>query len=308
MMNFLKKIIRKRPKIIVILGQTATGKTNLSIDIAKRFNGEVVSADSRQIYRGLDLGTGKVTAEEMDEIHHHMIDIANPKEIFSVQQYVKQGTKIIDEILERKKNVIICGGTGAYIDALVMKEAFPAVAPNYDLRNKLERKTKDELFDMLKEKDPKRARSIDQHNKVRLIRALEIVEAMGRVPSRANKKSPYNVLYIGLRLGKEILHENIYNRILKRLDHGMLDEAKNLHKEGLSYNRMEQLGLEYRFMGQHLKGEISYIEMIEGLTTATRQFAKRQNTWFKRNKKIQWFHPQNNKDLIMKNVSRFLKR
>jgi len=308
MKGILKNIFTKKPKIIVILGQTSTGKTSLSIDVAKRFRGEVISADSRQVYQGLDLGSGKVTSEEMDGVPHHMIDVTHPKEIFSVQQFVEQGTKAINKILKNKKNVIICGGTGAYIDALVNNDSFPAVPPNYELRSILEKKNTTELFDLLREKDFSRSQSIDQHNKVRLVRALEIIEAVGHVPSPNPQKSPYKVLYVGLRLDKETLHANIHNRIVTRLEQGMLDEAKNLYRDGLSYKRMEQLGLEYRFMAQHLKGEINHTEMIEGLNIATRQFAKRQNTWFKRNSKIQWFHPQDDKDLIMKNISRFLKR
>lgn len=305
-MNWLKYFRKNKPKIIIICGPTATGKTALSIEIAKKFNAEVISADSRQVYIGLDVGSAKVTEEEMQGIPHHMIDIESPLNIFSVQQYVALSTEKIEKILARGNNVIICGGTGMYIDSLVYGTQFPKVSPNYKLRKELEQKSTTELYVLLQKKDPRRAETIDPHNPVRLIRALEVIEAIGVVP-KIKKKSKYKTLYIGLDLEKNELNQRIKKRVINRFEHkNMLQEAIDLHSGGLSYKRMEKLGLEYRYMGRHLQGIISYDEMILELTNKTIQFAKRQRTWFKRNKKINWFNGINDVDEIMSQVSRFL--
>ena len=217
MFKFFKKLIHTKPKVIVICGPTATGKTALSINIAQKFNGEIISADSRQIYKDLDIGSAKVTREEMNGITHHMIDVADPKEVFSVQQYVSVANSIIQDILRRKKTVIICGGTGMYIDSLVHGTQFPQVAPNPTLRSDLEKKSTDELFSLLKEKDPKRAETIDPYNSVRLIRALEVIDALGVVP-KIKKKSKYHVLYIGLDTKKTLLNQRIKQRVINRFE------------------------------------------------------------------------------------------
>jgi len=289
-MNWLLKLLTPKPKIIIICGPTATGKTSLSIDIAKKYNGEIISADSRQVYRGLDIGSAKVTTREMDGVRHHMIDVANPQEIFSVQQYIKMGTEIINKILSRKKAVIICGGTGMYIDSLISGAQFPKVAPNPTLRLTLEQKSTTELYSLLKSKDPRRAKTIDPDNPVRLVRALEVINELGVVP-KIQKKSKYQTLYIGLDIPTKELYTRIQKRVLDRFENqNMLQEAIDLDANGLDYERMESLGLEYRYMARHLQGEISYNEMVSELTTKTIQFAKRQRTWFKRNKKIYWFN------------------
>ena len=307
-MNWILNRLKKKPKIIVICGPTATGKTSLSIDIAQQYNGEVISADSRQIYIGLDIGSAKVTFEEMDGIPHHMIDIADPKEIFSVQQFVSMASESINRILSHEKTIIICGGTGMYIDSLIHGTQFPAVAPNPELRAKLEQKSTRELYSLLQKKDSRRAKTIDSENPVRLVRALEVIDALGAVP-KTKKTSRYNALYIGLDIPKEELNERIKQRIIDRFENqGMLQEAIDLHKNGLSYERMESLGLEYRYMARHLQNTISYDEMVSELTTKTIQFAKRQRTWFKRNKKIHWFNPMNNTEKINNLVAKFLKK
>jgi tRNA dimethylallyltransferase len=308
MFNFLKKIITQKPKIIVICGPTATGKTTLALTLAKKYSGEIISADSRQIYQGLDIGSGKITYAEMQGIRHHMIDVVHPKEIFSVQQYVVMSEIIIREILQRKKTIIICGGTGMYIDSVVYGIDFPKVLPNHALRTERARKSNSELFSLLKEKDPRRAQTIDPHNPVRLIRALEVIDALGVVPE-IQKKSKYQTLYIGLDMPKEELNERIQRRVIDRFrNQNMLQEAKDRYADGLSYERMESLGLEYRYMAYHLQGRISHDEMISKLTTRIIQFAKRQRTWFKRNKKIHWFNPIIKNTKIETLVARFLKK
>ena len=306
-MNLFSFLKKQKPKIIVILGPTATGKTSLSIKIAKKYKGEIISADSRQVYMGLDIGSAKVTQEEMDGIPHYMIDIANPIDRYTVQEFVSAAREKIKEIIARGNTPIICGGTGQYIDALVFNQSFPEVPPNPELRNNLEQLSLEELFKQLQKKDPIRARSIDKHNKVRLVRALEVVDTLGTVPQQ-KKSSPYKTLFIGLDLENEILHRRIEERIIERFkNQGMLDEAKKLYSQGVSYERMEELGLEYRFMARYLEDKISYKEMVEQLFIATRQFAKRQRTWFKRNENIHWFNPICDQKRIEKLVQGFIK-
>lgn len=289
------------------MGQTATGKTSLAIEIAREFNGEIISADSRQVYRGLDIGTAKVTKKEMKGIPHHMTDVADPKNIYSVGEYVDEAQKILDHIVKNNKVPIVCGGTGMYIDALVFGQEFPNVPSNPKLREILQALSVQELFKRLKERDPKRASSIDSNNKVRLIRALEIIESLGTVSS-ISQSFPYEVLFIGLKLPQAILHERIHQRIIERFNDGMLEETQTILNNDVSHERLEKLGLEYRYMSRYLRGDISYEDMLGELGAATRKFAKRQNTWFKRNKNIHWFNPTTDKRKITQLVKKFLKK
>lgn len=291
MFRYLTSLFTSKPKVIVILGPTATGKTSLSIEIAKKHQGEIISADSRQVYTGLDIGSAKVTPEEMQNIPHHLLDITSPKNIFTVQEFVELGTTFINQILEKGHVPIICGGTGMYIDSLVYQQSFPKVPPNNSLRQELEKYSAVELFERLQKINPKRTKTIDPHNKVRLIRAIEVTQALGKTPKRT-QKNRYKLLFIGLDLEKTQHREIIHKRIIDRFEkQNMLQEAIDLHANGLTYERMESLGLEYRYMSRYLKKEIDYPTMITELTNKTVQFAKRQRTWFKRNKKISWFHP-----------------
>ncbi len=292
-------------RIVVILGPTASGKTALAIVLAKKLNGEIVSADSRQVYKGLDIGTGKVTKKEMSGIPHHMLDIASAKSLYTVDHYKKDAEKAVDKILKKGKLPIICGGTGFYIDALVYNQKFPDVKINKKLREKYSKKSAETLFKILLKKDPVRAASIDKHNTVRLLRALEIVEALGKVPvlnsntnSDTNLKGEkelssvsmrkYDSITIGIKTNPKILQEKINSRLLSRIKSGMIKEVGKLHKNGLSWKRMEMLGLEYRYVSRYLQGLISKETMIKELNIAIWQYAKRQMTWFKRNKEIRW--------------------
>jgi len=279
-----------KEKTIVILGPTAVGKTTISIEIAKALDGEVVSADSRQVYRGLDIGSGKVTPSEMNGVPHHLINIANPEEIFSVSDYLHLGRESLNDILTRKKVPVVVGGTGFYIDALLGNISLPNVPADPSLRFQLSGFSLEELNAELQNLDPERTKTIDTKNPVRLIRAIEIARALGATPQSA-PEAPYNVLYIGLTLPLTQLQEKIRTRLLARLELGMLDEAIRLHAHGLSWERMENLGLEYRYMARHLQEHISYEEMVAQLELEIRHYAKRQMTWFKRNKDIQWFTP-----------------
>lgn len=292
--------------VIVICGPTATGKSALAVTLAQIFNGEVISADSRQIYTGFDIGSAKITESEMYGIPHHMIDIIHPNEYFSVADFQKMARQKIAEIHARGKLPIICGGTGMYIDAVVYDMQFPEVLPHAELRAQLEQKTPDELFNELQNLDPERAETIDKNNKVRLIRAIEIVKSLGSVPVLQNKESLYSTLWIGLNLPKEILQKRIITRIQDRIP-ALFDEINNLHNSGFSFERLERFGLEYRYCTEYVQRKITLPEFIETLATKTWQFAKRQITWFKRNKNIHWYNPIIDKQKILQLVKEFLK-
>lgn len=288
-----------KPKIIVILGPTATGKSDLAVFIAQKIGGEVISADSRQVYTGLDLGTGKITKKEMREIPHYLLDVANAKNKFSVSEYKKLADQKIKEIISRNKVPIICGGTGFYIDSVINNITFPEVPPNEKLRKILNKKSVSQLFEMLKKLDKVRAKNIDPKNKVRLIRAIEIAKALGKVPeiSKSNSDQEYEFIKIGLKIDLDILKARIEKRLLARIKAGMLKEISNLHKKGLSWKRMEELGLEYRYTALYLQKKLTKQEYLEKLNTEIYKYAKRQMTWFKRDKEIKWFDPTKIKNL-----------
>lgn len=277
-------------RIIVILGPTATGKSDLAVRLAKEFNGEVVSADSRQIYKGLNIGTGKITKKEMGGIPHHLLDVANPKKVFSVTDYQRLASKAVASIIKRGKVPIICGGTGLYISALVDGLIFPDVPPNESLRKKLSGKSPEQLFALLSKIDPERADNIDRHNPRRLTRAIEIAKANGmNSPLKANP--PYKAIKIGLDMPDATLKKKVLGRIHSRMKKGMVAESKRLRKAGLSWKRMETLGLEYRLLAHLLQGKISREEFIEKLAQEIWQYVRRQRTWFRKDKQIQWFTP-----------------
>jgi len=301
-----QKSIQNKPKMLVILGPTATGKSDLAVKLAKKYNGEVVSADSRQVYTNLDIGTGKITKKEMLGVPHHMLDVVSPKKVFTVSEFQKMAISAMAEIAGRGKLPIICGGTGLYIKSIVDNVVFPEVPPNPALRKKLEKKSAPELFAILKKLDSKRAQNIDKNNPVRLIRAIEIATALGKVPDIKKQKNPYNILQIGLTLPDDVLKNKIHDRLLSRLKKGMVKEAENLHKNGLSWKRMRQLGLEYRYLADYLEKQIQKQELIQKLNTEIWQYVKRQITWFKMDKKIEWFEPKQEKEII-KQIDIFLK-
>lgn len=275
--------MKSKPKALVILGPTASGKSDLAVRVAKRLKGEIISADSRQVYKGLDIGTGKITKREMRGVPHHLLSVASPRKVFTVAEYQKHANKALQYIVRKSKLPIIVGGTGFYIDALTQGLTLPDVPPNKALRKRLEKLSVEKLFAMLKKKDAHRAQTIDRHNKVRLIRALEIVEKLGKVPKITHNPQPttHNFTYIGLK--PKDLEKRIYKRLIKRLP-GILRETKKLSKK-----RAHDLGLEYRYASLYLQKKLTKKEFIENLTIAIRQYAKRQMTWFKRNGRIRWF-------------------
>ena len=262
-------MLNKKNKIVVILGPTSSGKSDVAISLAQKlalskiegFDGaEIVSADSRQIYRGMDIGSGKVTKEEQGLAKHWMLDIVSPKTNFSAGQYKKKVNRIIKDILKRGKLPIICGGTGFWIKSIVDNVEFPEVKPDWVLRKKLEKETAEKLFSMLEKLDSARAENIDAKNKVRLIRAIEIAKTLGCVPEVISSPQ-YVALQIGISMPKEKLHERIEKRLDKRFAAGMLDEVANLHTQGVSWKRLESFGLEYKWLALFLQGKISEIEM-----------------------------------------------
>jgi len=293
-------------KLVVVLGPTATGKSDLAVLLAKKFGGEVISADSRQVYKGLDIGAGKITKREMRGVTHHMLDVASPKRQFSVAQFKQKGEKVIRDMVRRGKLPIICGGAGFYIQALTDGIILPEVKPDQKLRKILGRKTVRELFALLKKLDPVRAQSIEKSNPRRLIRAIEIARSLGKSPPLGVRRpTEYDVLFVGLDMPDEKLKERIAVRAHKRMHAGMVAEAKRLHLQGLSYRRMEELGLEYRYLAQYLKGELTKEDLEREIKKGNWRYAKRQRMWFKRDERIKWFTPNQNKK-IGQEVARFL--
>ncbi len=287
----------KKPKVLVILGPTASGKSDLAVRLAKKFKGEVISADSRQVYKRLNIGTGKITKQEMEGIPHHLLDVADPRKYFSVSDYKKLALLSLRYIETKKKLPIICGGTGFYIDTLIEKIDLPEVPPNKALRRKLEKLSVEKLYKTLLKKDLRRAKEIDPRNKVRIIRALEIVELLGKVPIRQPARlTDYEFLFIGIKPTKDDLEKRIHKRILKRLN-GMIQEAKKLKNQKLPYSRMEALGLEYRYLARLLQNKITKQEFVEQLYSEIKKYSKRQMTWFRRNPEIKWFKPNEYKKI-----------
>jgi tRNA dimethylallyltransferase len=285
----MKSPQKPKPKLVVVLGPTSSGKSDLAVLIAKKFNGEVVSADSRQVYRGMDIGTGKVTKKEMAGIPHHLLDVADPKRKYSVAHFKRDAEKAIANIQKRGKLPILCGGTGFYIQAVVDGLILPEVKPNPKLRKELEKLSTKELFARLKKMDSRRAKEIDRDNPHRLIRAIEIATELGKVPElKTTPESTYDTLQIGIETNDIVLQTRIHNRLLKRMKRGMLAEVKRLHDEGVSWRRLEGLGLEYKHLALYLQGKLKKDEMLELLELAIVHYAKRQKTWNKKDPRTKW--------------------
>lgn len=309
----------KRKKVIVVLGTTASGKTKLAVRLAQKFKGEIISADSRQVYRGMDIGTGK-DLKEYGKIKCHLIDLASPKQQFNVARWQKMAQQKIKEIIKRGKAPIVCGGTGLYIDALVegfifkkTKKHLPAMlriakqaGENKKTREKLSKLSLSKLLVLLKKIDPATYKIIDRKNRRRVERALEIYYQTGQRKSAQiiKQKPPYDFLLLGMTFPREVLKKRIDQRLLARLKEGMINEVKKLHRQGVSWKKLEEFGLEYRYLAWYLRGKISQEATVEELKKAISRFAKRQMTWFKRNKNIVWL--KNQKDATRK-ASQFLR-
>lgn len=300
-----KKPGKKLPKIVVVCGPTATGKSDLAVALARQFNGEVVSADSRQVYRGMDIGSGKVTAAEMQGVPHHLLDVADPRKArYTVDDFTRDASAAIADIHARGKLPIVCGGTGFYIDALVNGVKLPETKANPRLRAALAKRTTASLMKTLARLDPRRAKSIDPHNKVRIIRAIEIATALGAVP-KATRRRRYDALSIGLNLPRPDLRERIRARLMRRINEGMVVEVAKLKASGVSWKRLHDFGLEYRFVALYLQKKLTKVQLLEQLETAIAQYAKRQEAWFKRDRSIHW-HAPSDIGRIVGRVSSFL--
>lgn len=274
----------EKPPIIVIVGPTASGKSSLAIELARTIGAEIISADSRQVYIGMDLGTGKVTKEEQRLVRHHLIDIANPKVEYNVSHFLADVTKAIADIEARGKRIIICGGTAFWIEALMLGLPLPKVVPDPVFREKWGKKDAGELYGYLKRLDPERAKTIDKANKVRLLRAIEIAKALGSVPviDRSILPDLSGFLVIGLNPPVEELNKKIRERFMSRMKAGMLEEAIKLNRAGLSYERMESFGLEYRALTQFLQKKITDAELYTNLPYDIIHYAKRQRSSLRR--------------------------
>lgn len=292
----------QKQKVLVIVGPTASGKSALAVRLAKRYEGEIISADSRQVYKGLTIGTGKISKKEMAAVKHYLLDVVSAKKQFTASDFQIYGEKALTEIQRKGKLAIICGGTGFYIDALLGRIALSDVAPNLSLREKLAKKSAAQLFAILKKKNPKRAHDLnasDRNNPVRLIRAIEIAAQQSHNMTPM-KKSNFDTLWLGFKPASHTLRARIHKRLIARMKRGMVQEARRLHATGLTWKRMEELGLEYRYLAHYLQKKISKGEMLSQLEVKIWHYAKRQMTYWGRNKDIQWFDPKESEEVTQK--------
>ncbi len=279
---------------ISVIGTTASGKTKLACNIAYQLNGEIISADSRQVYKHLNIGTGKDIEEytiNSQKINYHLIDICEPEEQFFLHQFCEQLKNSFNSITERNKLPIICGGTGLYIDALHKDFSFTQIKENLDLRSLLEQKTKEELLIKLNTFPKEGIQHVDVNSKKRIIRGIEIAEYLSK--NKIQKTDlPYKPLYIGLKTNIEERKKLISKRLLFRLDNGLIEEVEGLLQKGITHERLQFLGLEYKFVSLYLLKNVTKQELTEQLQTYIFQFAKRQQTWFnkleKESIKINW--------------------
>lgn len=293
-----------KPKLIVILGPTASGKTGLSIKLAKTLKGEIVSADSRQIYKHLDLGTGKVTKKEMSGIPHYLLDIVLPSKKYSVGQYQKNAYKTINKIIKSKKIPFLVGGSAFYIYSIVDGWQFPKTKTDWKLRKELEKKSVQELLEILKKLDPKRAQTVEQENPRRLIRAIEIATQLGYVPELKHDPQ-YDCLLIGIKRDEQELKKLIKKRLLGRIDQGMVKEVQNLYrKKILTAKRANELGLEYKWIMKFILNEITSTQMIESLNSDIWRFSRHQMNWFGKDKRIHWVKNQQEAQKLVKEFTK----
>lgn len=271
-------------KLIAVMGTNASGKSGLGIELAARYGGEVVSADSRQVFRGLDLGSGKITPEEAKGVPHHLIDVCEPGEFFSMADFQRLAYAAIDDILTRGKIPFLVGGTGLYVDAVIDGYELSEIEPDLELRAHLETFETPVLYAMLKEKLPDT--QIDPKNRNRVMRALERLAADDYHPGRRSPR--YQVLKLGVTWPREILKQRIDERLERRLNQGMIDEVKGLMDAGVSTEFLTKLGLEYRYITEYLLGKWTYDQMLDELARAIKRFAKRQMTWFRKEENLHW--------------------
>jgi len=286
----------EKEKILVVLGPTSIGKTKVSIDIAKRLNSEIISTDSMQIYKKMDIGTAKINEKEKEGIKHHMIDLIYPKEEFSVYDYQNLSLEIIDKLLAENKTPILVGGSGLYINSILYDLDFNKVSSDEKVRNKYyglkEKKGKMFLYSLLEEKDKEAAKKIHPNNVKRVVRALEVLEVTGKKYSLNNNfrkySEKYNFIIIGLEMNRELLYNRINLRVEEMIEEGLINEVEELYNEGYdkSYQSMQAIG--YKEIIDYIEGNTTKEEAVRLIKRNTRRFAKRQITWFKPDDRIKW--------------------
>ncbi len=302
-------------RVIVIVGPTASGKTNLSIELANKFNGEIVSADSMQIYKYMDIGTAKPSIEEMQGIKHYLIDEVLPNDEFNVVKYKQLATKYIDEIFEKGKQPIVVGGTGLYVSSLINNIVFSETESDWELRESLKKEAAEfgpeYIHNKLKEVDPQAAENIHPNNVKRVIRALEVYFQTQKPIAYHNEMSrsipsKYEFILIGLAMDRQRLYDRINKRVDIMLNSGLVKEVKNLINLGFADCLISMQGIGYKEILAHLNNQISLEEAMEAIKQGSRRYAKRQITWFKRINEIKWFNLDNygnNNDMIKDVVS-----
>lgn len=287
-----------KPKVIAVVGPTAVGKTKLSIEIAKAFHGQVISGDSMQVYQSLNIGTAKVTEEEMQNIPHYMLDIKQPEESFSVADYRDYVQSYMKQITSSSHLPVLAGGSGLYIQAALFDYQFSETRRDPErtrqLEQQIQRDGSDALYRYLQTIDPKQAKKIHPNNHRRLIRAVEIYETTGKTMTENQKKqgeSPYDPIFIGLEMERKQLYERINERVDTMIDNGLLDEVARLYEQGLE-NAQSMSGIGYKEFIPYLKGELQLEDAIQQVKQNSRRFAKRQYTWFKNKLDVRWYSVQ----------------
>jgi tRNA dimethylallyltransferase len=289
--------------VVVIIGPTASGKTNISIELAKKINGEIISADSMQVYKHMDIGTAKPTKDEMQGVQHYLIDEIEPFDVFSVAQYKKLALEYIDDIAEKGKTPILCGGTGLYINSVIYNIEFSETIRDIKFREKLMKEAKEKgnryIHDKLKIVDFAAAEKIHENNVKRVVRALEVYELSHKTISEQQKNSrrippKYKFVVIGLNIDRKLLYERIEKRVNKMVDSGLIEEVAKLRNMGLNRNHLSMQGIGYKEILSNLNGEISINEAIEAIKKGTRNYAKRQMTWFRKIEDTVWIDVDEN--------------
>lgn len=274
-------------KLVVITGTNASGKSGLGIELAKKYGAEIISADSRQVFRGLDLGSGKVTPEEMKGVPHHLLDVAEPNDFYSVADFQKMAYEAIDDVLSRGRKAFLVGGTGLYVNAVADGYNMDETVPDPELREQLLQKSKEELLAIIKEHSPKRLPDLDVNNLHRLERYAE--RALSGNASEKVNTPRYETLVLGVTWPREVLYERIRERLDRRLQQGMIEEVERLRAEGATDEFLFGLGLEYRYILMYLRGEFENFDAFYNkLFMEIRHLAKGQMTWFRKRKDIQW--------------------
>lgn len=291
-----------KEKIYAVVGPTASGKTEYAIELAEKLDGEIVSCDSMQIYKYMDIGTAKPTPEERRRIKHHMIDIVSPSCNYSVADYVKDASLCLEDIISRGKTPILCGGTGLYVDSLLGNIKFEESERDDELRRELfekaERDGGESVYDMLKEIDPESAERIHPNNIKRVVRAIEIYKTTGKTKTQLDKESiresKYDSTIIGIELDRDVLYRRINDRVDKMIDIGLLQEAKRIYDMGFSRNCTAMQAIGYKELFDYFDGKSSLEEAVEKIKRESRRYAKRQITWFRRNPNINWIKRDTN--------------